>query len=162
MSTTRKPSFSAAASITITLASLGNGSYRQSAAVDNSTNLYNEAFCNGKFKTGASGTSATGSFQVFPYASYDGGTSYTHGASGSDASYTPDLSFSLIPVQSVGGGSLANATTYFWDFHIVAAQGWSYLPKSWGLIVLNNCGSALDSTGGNFLNQYAGVNDTFV
>jgi len=48
--------------ITITLSSLSNGSSATSSAVDNSSNKFLSANITLKVKTGASGTSATGSW----------------------------------------------------------------------------------------------------
>lgn len=155
MTTTIKPVYAAAAAITLTEASLASAAYRQSAFVDNSTNLYDEAFCNGFIKTGASGVTATGTVSIYIYASYDAGTTYTHHASGSDAAYTPDNAGNLYPVATIA--AVANATTYYWDFHVVAGNAWLILPQRWGIIIFNNTGGAFDATAGNFLMQYQGV-----
>jgi hypothetical protein len=156
MPTTFKTLYGAGTSLTVTLASLAAAAYRQSTFVDNASNEFLTALCNGKIKTAAAGVSATGVVSLYAYASFDGGTTYTHGASGADAAYTPDLSTNLFPLTTIGAN--ANATTYFWDFDICAAAGWVYLPQRWGLIVFNNTGQAFDATPGNFLTQFMGVN----
>ena len=97
-------------SITVTLASLTNGSYRQSAAIDNTSNLYFDAGMLLKVKTGASGTSSTGTVNIYAYGSSDGGTTYTDGASGSDASFTPTSPTNLKLIGVIN--AVANSTAY--------------------------------------------------
>ena len=83
-----KPSYSTSAStVSVTLASLANSTtlssgYRQSASVDNSTNLFLDAIITGKFTT-AAGTAATGYVAIYVYG-YDG-SEFSNNASGSDA-----------------------------------------------------------------------------
>jgi hypothetical protein len=154
MTTTLKPVYSGAASaFTWTLASLASGSYRQNTAVDNSTNLYDEIIVNGKIKTGSSGVSATGTVSIYAYA-YDG-SNYSKGASGTDGSFTPDNAANLVPVCTIA--AVSNATTYFFDFQLVAGSGWIMLPQKWGLIILNSSGATFDATGGNFLAEWQGI-----
>lgn len=155
---TVKPSYSGASTaVTITLASLANGAYRQSAAVDNSTNLYLDAVVTGKIKTGASGVSATGNVTLY-LAGWDG-TEYGNNASGSDASFTPDNVSNLVPLYTIA--AIANATTYYFPYISLAAfAGLLWLPQKWALILLNNSGAAFDATGGNHLLEYQGINTT--
>src|SRR5215469_753612 len=95
MATTFKPSYAANAAITITLTSLANSTslstgYRQSAAVDNTSNLYADAHIFGHVKSNATPT-ANAFYTLFLYWSNDNGTTYCNNASGSDAAYTqPD------------------------------------------------------------------------
>jgi len=96
--------------ITVSLASLTNGSAQQSAAIDNTTNLYFDAAVEIAIKTGASGTAATGSVNVYAYGSADGGSHYTDGASGSNASFTPTSPTNLKLIGVIN--AVANATTY--------------------------------------------------
>lgn len=141
--------------ITITLASLTNGSYRQSAAVDNSTNLYLDALLTGKLKTGASGVSATGVANIYLYG-WDG-TEYSNNASGSDAAFTPDLQANLWQIATLQ--MTANATEYYLSpIQIAAAAGMLHLPQKWGLIVFNGTGATFDATAGNFLLEFLGSN----
>lgn len=155
---TVKPSYSGAASaLTITLASLATASYRQSTGIDNGTNLYVEAIITGKYKTGASGTVATGSITLY-LVSYDG-TQYSNNATGTDGSFTPDAQANLIPLWT--GAAVANATQYYLPMiHIAAAAGLQALPQKWALVFLNSAGGALDSTAGNFAIEYQGLNLT--
>ena len=157
---TAKPLYSGAASaVTITIASLAAAAYQQSAAIDNSSNLYLDAVITGKIKSGASGTSATGFVTLYLYG-YDG-TQYSNNASGSDAAFTPDLLANLLPLFTLA--VQANATTYYFPYiSIVAASGLLYLPQKWGLILYNGSGHALDTTAANHLIEFQGLNTQFV
>ena len=157
MTTTFKPNYSGAASaITITLASLTNTSYRQSTAVDNTTNLYQEAHLQCHFKTGASGVSATAGYIAIFLAGYDG-SNYSNNASGSDAAFTPDLQANLTCIDTIQ--ATANATTYYSStIYVAAAAGLLWLPQKWAIIVYNGTGGTFDTTGGNFLVEYQGMN----
>src|SRR5262245_2717130 len=75
-------------SITCTITSLANNGQQQSDAVDNTSNLFLDALVAIKVKTNASGTSASGYVNVYAYATADGGTTYSDGASGSNGSIT--------------------------------------------------------------------------
>lgn len=156
MATTFKPLYSGTATaITISLASLTSASYQQSAAIDNSTNLYLDAVITGNFKTGASGVSASGFITIY-VAGYDG-TQYSNNASGSNASFTPDLQGNLLPICTIG--ATANATTYYIPYvSVAAAAGWFFLPQKWSLIIYNGTGATFDTTAGNFLLEYQGIN----
>lgn len=150
-----KAKYSNAATITITAASLGNGSARASTALDNSTNLYIDAQVGGKIKTSGASTETTGSCTIYAYASVDGGTTYTEAATGTDAAITLTAPTNAIPIGVVN--TVANATTYnFGPFSVAKAFG-GVLPRNWGIILVNNAGSALDATGGSFDFQYRGV-----
>lgn len=136
-----KTSLAAASDLTITIASLANGSGRASTAVDNSTNLYLSADIRVKIKTNAAGTSATGYVSVYLLRSEDG-TDYDDAFAGSDAAYTPVNALLLGTINAV-----ANATTYHKVFD--TAELGLTLPAKWAIGIVNSTGAALDSTGGN-------------
>lgn len=139
--------------ITVSLASLTTGSYQQSAAIDNTTNLYFDAGVELVVKTGASGTSATGTINVYAYGSADGGSHYTDGATGSNASFTPTSPTNLKLIGVIN--AVANATSYTGGPFSVAA-GFGYLPGKWGIVVQNNSGGTLDSTEANHVKVFEG------
>lgn len=145
-------------SITITIASLGSGSSRESTAVDNTTSLFMDATVQIKVKTNAAGTSATGRVDVFVYATADG-TNYSGGASGVDAAFSNNLD-QLIYLGSLP--AVANATTYNAVFKLSKAFGYGGIPAKWGVILQNNSGAALDSTGGNHSAVYQGITATVI
>lgn len=141
--------------ITLTLASLANGSSRASTAVDNTTNLFLDALVSLNIKSGASGTAATGYVAVYAYGTSDGGSNYTEGATGSDAALTltSPTNLKLIGLINV----VANATTYKAGPFSVAQAFGGQLPDHWGIVVTNSTGGALDSTEGSHLKIYQGV-----
>ena len=140
--------------ITITVASLTNGSARESTAVDNSSNLYQDALVFVKLKSGASSTSATGYCAVYAYATADGGTTYPDNVTGSDAAVTLVAPPNLKPIGVIN--MVANSTTYkAGPFSVAAAFG--SLPEKWGIVIVNKTGGTLDSTGGNHSVFYQGI-----
>ena len=141
-------------SITITLASLGNTSYRQSTAVDNSSNLFLDVLVQLKIKTGT-GVSAQGYLNVYVYGTANGGTNYTDGASGTDGAMTPTSPTNLKLIGIIN--AVADATTYSGGPFSVAAAFGGILPDHWGIVVQNVTNAALDATGGNFTAFYQGI-----
>lgn len=124
--------------VTITLASLANGSTATSSAVDNSSNKFVSALVRVKVLTNAAGTSATGSVSVFLVRSTDGGTDYDD-STGTFLGALP---------------TVANATTYTRTFSTEPAGP---LGSHWKVAVVNNSGAALNSTGSNHEVEFAGV-----
>lgn len=130
--------FTNSQAVTITLASLGNGSTATSNAIDNSTNKFLSANVRVKVKTNAAGTSATGSCSVFLVRSTDGGTDYDD----STGTFLGSLP------------TVANATTYIRTF---ATEMCGPIGSHWKVAVVNNSGAALDSTGGNHEVEFTGI-----
>ena len=131
--------------ITCTITSLANAGQRSALAVDNSTNLYDDALVVVKTKSNAAGTSATGTVNVYAYASADGST-YPEGC-GTDTGVTltspPNLR--LIGIINV----VANATTYQSNPFSVAQAFGGVLPQFWGIVIENKSGAALDASIGS-------------
>lgn len=157
MSTNIGAQWGTAATITCTLASLGSGSARQSNSVTITNGIatgigFEDVAVQVEVKTGASAVSSTGYISVYIAASLDGGTTFTGGATGSDASYTTNGDEILL------GSFVANANAtkfYGGPFSIRAALG--FIPQEFAIIVQNNSGAALDATEGNHLKQYQGI-----
>jgi len=141
--------------ITLTIASLGNGSARESTVVDNSTLVCLDALVQLKVKSNASGTSSTGVVNVYAYSSSDGGTTYTENATGSDAAITLTTPTNAVQVGIVN--VVANATTYKSSPFSIAQAFGGILPQRWGIIIENKSGAALDATGGSHAAFYQGV-----
>jgi hypothetical protein len=163
MSTTFKPSYSSNSAITITLASLINSTslstgYRQSAAVDNTTNLYADAHIYGHVKSNATPT-ANAAYFLFLYWSNDGGTTYSNNASGSDAAYTsPDADANIVQGATSITTAVASLVSYFKPFSFCQAAGLLFLPSKWGVILKNASGQTLTATGTDHVISYQGVN----
>lgn len=134
---------------------LANNGARASTAVDNTTNLFLDALVFLNIKSGAAGTLATGTVNVYAYGTSDGGTNYTEGATGTDAAITlvSPTNLKLIGIINV----VAVATTYKSGPFSVAAAFGGVLPDHWGIVIENKSGGAFDTTEGNHLKVYQGV-----
>ncbi len=137
--------------LTITLASLTNTSLRQSAYVDNATTLFFNAIVTASITLNSSGVSSTGIINIYAYASSDGGTLYTSGASGSDAAYTAEK-LNLVLVASLDANT--NSEVVSTTFDIASAFG-GVMPERWGVVVENATGAALGASGHSV--KYQGV-----
>lgn len=145
-----------AQAITCTLTSLTNTSLQQSAAVDNTTDLFMDVKVHVRVKTNASGTSATGAVNVYAYGTADTTTPvYSGGASGSNAAYTANKD-NLIYLGSIA--AVANSTTYDGLFNLARAFGYGGIPAKWGIVVENLSGATLDASVGSA--WYQGINAT--
>jgi hypothetical protein len=155
--------YAAAASITITLDNnLADGDWRESTAVDNSSNKYLDAQVGGVVKIGA--VSADGYFAVYAYGSYDG-TNYTAGLTGSDGEVTwgttgttgvdSYLNLPLLGVVTVDTSD-DNDEVRWGPFSVAQAFG-GQLPTKWGIVVQNKTGVAFNSTTTNNECQFIGI-----
>ena len=150
--------FAAVQTITITLTSLADSSSagRECTVIDNSANLYLDAFVAGKIKTQNSGSiSSPSCVYVWAYGTVDGGTTYPDTVTGSDAAITmngPPNNLRLLGVINVA----AINTTYSggpWSM----ANVFGALPEKWGIVIQNDCGTAFSSTAGDHVWKYEGV-----
>lgn len=131
--------------LTLTLASLANGSGRAATAVDNSSTNAISADIYLKVKTGASGVSATGYLDVYLVGSEDG-TTYDDNFGGTDGAFTP------VNARKIGIiSAVANATTYY---AIMNTSLIGDLPRKFCIGVVNNTGAALDATEGSHAYKY--------
>lgn len=140
---------------TLTIASLGSGSSRQSTEIDNATNVFGDVLVSFKVKTNAAGTSTTGTVVIYAFASVDGGTTRTENAGASDAAITLISPTNLRYVGTIN--CVTNATTYYGGPFSIAAAFGGVMPERWGIVVQNNTGAALDSTGGSHSATWQGV-----
>lgn len=149
----------AGTAITLTLTSLANGIWRQSASVDNTSNLYVDALVGGSIQVGTTPTLG-GTIDIYAYGQYDASGEYTAGASGSDADYTADgEQYLLKPVATI----IVDADSdidYEWGPTSIAQAFGGIMPQRWGLVVENNTGSTLNATGTNNKTAYTGIKYT--
>ena len=164
MTTTFKTLYSAGGTaITLTGTSLANSSslstgYRQSASVDNTTNEYLDAHIFGHVKSGGTPT-VNAIYTLFGYWSYDGGTTYSNNATGSDAAYTqPDSDQNMIVLATSVCTATASLVSYFPPFSFCQKAGLLYLPSKWGIILKNGSGTALSATSTDHVFAYQGIN----
>ncbi len=144
---------SSAQAITCTINSLANAAARASTAIDNTSNAFIDALVNFTIVSAASATSATGHVDFYAVATVDGGSTYGEGATGSDAAITLTAPTNATPIGSLN--VVANATTYHSNPFSIAAAFGGVLPAKWVVIVVNNSGATLASSGCSA--QYQGV-----
>lgn len=157
-----KIKYAAAATITITLASLVTDASlvagREATAIDNSSNLYDDAIVGGKVTTGT--TPTAGQIEIWAIGSYDG-TSYAGGATGSDATLTPQgSSKAALRLLVVLPTTSTSNQLYTWGGISLAAAFGGTLPQKWSLFVVHNTAVNLNATGGNHEAKYTGVTYT--
>ncbi len=142
--------------LTHTPASLGDGSFDGSLAVDNGTNLYLDALVGGFLTTGTSPTSGE-AILIYLYGTWDNGTTYTAGMDGTDGD-APDAgeedNLVLIKTIVVDGTS---DHRYEWGPVSVASAFGGIIPEEWGIVLKNDSGVTLNATAGNHETKYTGI-----
>lgn len=160
-----KLAYGANTAITITLTSLASAGYRESTAIDNTSNLFLDAFVGGITQIGA--VAADGQIEIYAYASWDG-TSYTAGVTGSDATITwgttggVDGYNDLVTLGTAAVDTTDDNDDVEWGPFSIASAFGGRLPPKWGIVVKNNTGTAFHATGTNNLVRYRGVYLTVV
>lgn len=142
--------------ITVTLASLASSATagREATVIDNSSNLYRDALVTVKVKLQAGTIANDKAVIVYAYGTVDGGTTYTGGASGSDAAYTMDDPTVLVPIGILPAPT--QSLTYIGTFRVAQAFG-GVLPQKWGLMIRNFSGITFSATAGDHAVVYQGV-----
>ena len=150
-----KLSYPAASDLTITLASLASDTNlltgRESAAIDNTANLYLDILVSGKITAGTSPT-ASRSIEVWAVGSWDG-TNWPDVFDGStDSAETitsADIKASVCRfVAAMATANTSDRTYHFGPVSLASAFGGTLPPKVI-LFVTHSTGVALNSTAGN-------------
>ncbi len=149
-----KLSYPAASDLTITLASLGSDTSlltgRESATIDNTTNLYLDILVSGKITAGTSPT-ASRSIEVWAVGSWDG-TSWPDVFDGTDSAETitsADIKASVCRfVAAMATANVSDRTYHFGPVSLASAFGGT-LPPKLVLFVTHSTGVNLNSTAGN-------------
>lgn len=146
--------YTARTTVTITLTSLANGGYRQSAEVNNSVNKYVDVTIAGKITTG---TTPTNNTTITLFAWGGDGTIRSGGASGTDSGYTPageDAQLKVLAVIPV-----TNTSNQTYEFYIggLAQFFGGVMPEKWGVVVLNDTVAALNATASNHEIAFQGI-----
>ena len=155
-----KQAYGSSTGITITLADLAAGAWRESTAIDNQTNKFLDVMVQLAVKMGSGTPAGANRFRVYLYGSEDG-TTYPDVITGADAAITPREIGDLILLESIDVNA-AGALTYAMDPEAIAKAFGGVMPRKWGIIVLNDTGLAFDSTEGNHSKTYTGVYATVV
>ena len=146
--------YATSAELTLTATSLADGAWRQSAAIDNGTNLYLDALLGGSLQVGTTPTDG-GTIDVYLYADIDGAL-YTAGASGSDAAYTADgEELLLFDFATIVVDATSDVDYVFGPRSVREVFG--VMPKKWGVVIENNTGATLHATGTNNTLAFYGI-----
>ena len=143
--------------MTITLASLASSATaaRESTAIDNTSNLYDDALVYVSCKLQSGSPANDKAIYIFAYGSEDG-TNYTDNATGSDAAVTmrDPTNLRLIGIISTPD---SGALTYKGGPFSVAQAFGGLMPRKWGIVVRNYTGVTFDATEGNHTKTYTGI-----
>ena len=149
-----KLAYPAASDLTITLASLASDTSlltgRESATIDNSSNLYLDYLISGKITTGTSPT-ASRSIEVWAVGSWDG-TNWPDVFDGTESAETitsSDIKASVCKfIAAMATSATSNVTYHFGPVSLAAAFG-GVLPPKVVLFVTHSTAVALNATAGN-------------
>ena len=145
----RAGSYGTKTTITWTGTSLANGSARESTAIDNSATGFADVHIRVQTKGQTSGTSYV---DVYVYEAL-GDSTYTDGATGSDAAFTAANRLNSRYLGSIK----MNAGTTAVQAAFKLSDIFGTVPAKWGLILINNSGAALSATAGDHVVEYQGV-----
>ena len=149
-----KLSYPAASDLTITLASLASDTNlltgRESATIDNSTNLYLDILISGKITAGTSPTAAR-SIEVWAVGSWDG-TNWPDVFDGTESAETitsADIKASVTRyLAAMATANTSDRAYHFGPVSLASAFGGTLPPKV-VLFVTHSTGQNLNSTAGN-------------
>jgi hypothetical protein len=153
-----KEAFGTSTGITCTLASLAQAAARESTALDNTSNLYLDAFVYLAVALQTGSPASDKGVYVYAYGSEDG-TNYGDNATGTDAAVTlrAPHNFRLIGfINTPDSGALTYKSP---PFSVAAAFG-GLMPRKWGIVVENKTNLTFNATEGNHTKSYSGVYTT--
>ena len=156
--TTTSARWAAPSQLTITLASLGNGSERQSNFIDNSVTRYIDAKLWGRITIGA--VTADGTIDIYGYGGGGSGSPdwFSGGLAGVDSTITPGTTDNtsinyLTQLALLGSISIdatddtaTNGDDIDFYFPSIGQAFGGTLPQAWGIVIDNNTGVALNAT----------------
>lgn len=140
--------------ISCTLASLASASARESAAVDNQTNLYIDALVEVTVKLQAGSPASDKAVYVYAAGSVDAST-WPDAVTGSDAAITMNSPTQLRLLGVIFAPTAS--TTFKSEPMSVASVFGGVLPPKWSIVILNKTGIALSATEGDHAKIYTGI-----
>jgi hypothetical protein len=158
---TAKILYGAQAALTLTLASLASDANllagRASAAVDNTSDRYDDVEVAGVLRTGTSPT-ANKTIEVWAYAAYDDSPLYVDGITGSDAAKTMTSANVKNAALRLLWSCAVDATSdrYYYMPPTSLADRFGFVPKRWGVFVVHDTVAALNASGHQI--KYRGLN----
>jgi hypothetical protein len=154
-----KIKYSTSLSLTITANSLASSTTvgRQSAAVDNSTNLYDDVLVTVSITTTTGTIASTKTVSVYVFGSEDGTNFDQDDATtgGGDAGYTINAATNLKLATVL---SCPTAVKLYYSVFSIARLFGGVMPKKWGIVICNDTNLQL-STAGNGA-TYTGITYT--
>jgi hypothetical protein len=154
----RNLAYGTRAALTITLASLANGAYREATEVDNGTTLALDGILHGII---TAGTSPTAGNTITVYvAGSDGTTTRVGNLTGADSTITPAGEQSQFEIARIIPIDATSNHAYEFFVGSIAALFGGIMPKKFSVIVLNGTGVALNATGGNHSINYTPITET--
>lgn len=153
-----KLAYGASTAITITMNSLASTAARESTAVDNTANLFEDALLMVQFKLVAGTPADKKAVLVYAYGSEDG-TNYSDNATGTDAGLTMRDPTNLFLLQTIVTPDLGALVYKGKPVSVAKAFDW-VLPIKWGIVLSNRTGLAFDSVSN--VVRYTGIFGTSV
>jgi len=138
------------------LGNLLNNYLAESAPIDNSVNLFSDAFVSGTLVVDE-GASATGYVEVYVSASNDGGTTWGGDCNDADGPFTGTEANLPVYLHRIALESAKQTYEFFISTGIAAAFG-NRMPKRWKLIFKNVTGATLPNPSTSVV-AYLGIND---
>jgi hypothetical protein len=144
--------------ITITLTSLADSSTagRESLVIDNDSDRFLDVLIQGKVKPQNSGSIVAPSTAfVYAYASADGGSDYPDTVTGADAAITLNNPTQLKLLGAIYAAAIN--TEYSGGPWSLASLYGGRMPEMWGIVVVNDMGTALSATSTDHVFEYQGI-----
>ena len=140
---------------TITLASLASDTAliagRNGTAINNGSAGEDaiDAMLGGKVTTGTTPTNGK-QIEIWCYGTWDGGTTYSAGVTGTDANFSPTGEKTLMRLVTMIPTDGTSDHGYEWGPFSVASVFGGVMPEKWGVYIVHNTAVALNATAGNF------------
>lgn len=158
-----KIAYGASAALTITLTSLASDTNliagRESTAISNASNLYDDILIGGKVTTGTTPTTLR-QIDIWGYATVNDTPLYPDAITGTDGNRTMTTAdirnASLRLLASLRTDATSDRSYWMAPVSLAAVFG-GVLPRNWGIWIVHNTGANLNATGSNQALYYTPV-----